>query len=158
MKSASKLMKFVLSAIMVLFALPSFAGDWQRVQASYEAPVPKELAAYANFEMHDLRWRVRDGLQEVHYTLPVELTGRVVEIHTRSVDGGKTFKGPIGEMDCRASAVDCKVHYPTLRLNADEVKAKLQSMGIQGDELNARMNVHQFFAGGDIIGFIHIKK
>jgi len=148
---------FTISAFVVLFAVPGLAGEWRRVEAVYEAPAPKELAAYANFEMRDLRWRARGGVQEVHYTLPLELTGRRIEIHAKSVDGGKTFKGPVGEMDCRALAADCKVRYPGLRLSADEVKSRLESMGIQGDEFAARMDVHRFFAGGDIVGFIHIR-
>lgn len=157
-------MKFVLlstslltSVFVALYAVPGFASEWQRLEAGYEVPVRKELAAYGNFEMKDLRKRVRGGLHEVRYTLPRELTGRAVEIHIQSDDGGKTFRGPLAQMDCRESEFDCKLRYPGLSLNEEEVKAQLQSMGIDGRELAARMEVHRFFAGGDIVGFIHIR-
>lgn len=153
--------KYILFTLFTFVTLaqgaPAVAGDWRNHDAGYEVPVPKELERFASFTMTDMRSRIRGGVHEIRYTLPIELTGRSIEVHSRSLDGGRTFQGPHQSMDCRESAVDCKVSYPGLKLDAAEVQSRLEAMGIQGEELGARLKVHEFFAGGDIAGIIHFK-
>ncbi len=174
---ALKSMSLVLMSFSVVGATANLSharsgnGKWQKLEASYEVPAPVEFAKFANFPMTDLRLRDRGAVQQMNYLIPRELTGREVHIHVTSTDNGKTFKGPLAYMTCEGN--DCVVKYPGLEIDLAEVRAYLQSKGIQGEELALREKVVGFFkgetprldeptpsflAGGDPGGVIHIKR
>jgi hypothetical protein len=152
-------MKYILILFVGLaITSPTHAsgGGWETLNTSYSVPVPEELAAYANFPNQKVKHRVRDGRAEFVYELPVELTGDPVEVHARDVDGGGVhFVGELSEMTC--SETECLVKYPGLALDAQKVQATLESKGVQGEELKARMQVFARFDGGNPAGVIHFQ-
>lgn len=128
-------------------AFDGLDGRWQRLDASYEVPAPKEFAPYANITVRDLRIRSFRGVLQLKYTIPQELTGTEVRIEVVSNDQGRTFKGPLANFDCGATLKDCAGVYPNLKVDKAAVKAFLESNGVSGAELEARLKVVDFFIG-----------
>ena len=139
-----------------LFSLHAYASDWQRMNADYEVPAPAELSEFARFKINDLRVREEDGVREFKYTLPRELTGREVEVSGRTTADGETiFSGQEAKLDC-VNAV-CRVKYPSLELDRNEVEQFLTSKSIGGVELGKRLDVFDnFVRAGDPEGVLYL--
>jgi hypothetical protein len=146
---------FTLTAAPLL-TLQAYASDWQRMNADYEVPAPAELSEFARFKINDLRVRDEGGVREFKYTLPRELTGREVEVSGRTnADGETIFSGQEAKLDC-VNAV-CRVKYPGLELDRNEVEQFLKSKSIGAVELGKRLGVFDnFVKAGDPEGVLYL--
>ncbi len=129
-----------------------------RGSARYEVPTEDEaLKDSAMYEIRDIRTRERDGVVQIRYSLPLELTGVKNEVRLESTgpsaDGTFTrFKGEKGAANC--DALTCNVHYKNVKVDLPLVEKILVSQGLTGLDLKNRLKISEQF-GGDPAGIIH---
>lgn len=131
-------------------------SSWKRVQGNYEVPVRPEIKELAVFPLQNLRHRTRNGVREVKYTLPQELTARPIEVSFKGpAQPGTDLSGQNGYMLCRGPS--CAVTYMNLNVREEEVKEFLESQGHRGDALTNRLEVFNIFLRSDPGGIVHFQ-
>jgi hypothetical protein len=132
---------------LITFVLASLAIAGS--PASYEVPVPAELAPFASFQLNDFLVEERSGELKISYKVPVELTG---------IENYVSFQGPLGrgpvrligdqgEMLCELERAEnaCQVTYWPLRQDLGLLSRLFK--GLPGPEREARMAVAARFSG-----------
>lgn len=158
MNSPSKVL--LILACGALTACDDAKSDAYR--ATYDVPVPAELAAAATYDVARVEWSVDGGTAELRYDLPLGLVGKTVGLSFKgSVDATGTsanLTGAAGTALCTIgpSAVDCNETMAGLLplepdLAAVESLAAAEYAGPAAD----RVEVAKRFAG-DPIGVVHI--
>ena len=129
--------------------------EWQSFTATYEVPVDEpDLAAYAHYEIPDIRLRERDGKLELKYELPAHLVGE--NLGSINFEGTpEDMRNEFGHASCHVQV--CKLNYnkklsDILTQRLPEVE-KLLMRDFPAAELEQRMEVARRFAG-DPIGII----
>jgi hypothetical protein len=145
---------FVVAATPYSAALAAPQSDWKKSEAIYEVPVPESLKDFAFFEISDVRVRTKNGVEEVKYNLPLELTGIPNRIRLQEQADG-TYSGPLAEGTCNDGT--CNLKYRNLKFDEQAVRDLLTNRGVEGLELDRRMEVFAKFSG-DPAGIIHRKK
>lgn len=142
---------FAHSATEPLHGYTAPLSDWKRSSSLYEVPVPDDLKDVALFEISDVRVRTRDGVEQIKYNLPLELTG--VENRIRlSANGDGTYSGAHAEATC--SEKTCSLKYRDLKFDEAAVRDLFKRRGIEDIELDRRMAVFEHF-NGNPAGIIH---
>ena len=145
-------MMFLLAVILALIGPQSFA---EGLSATYETPVPLELAPYAQFAVEAQR-TVEGEVVQVRFDLPRELTGLTYSIEMRGAllaDGSSELAGPLGSMHCLATAGEeiCQVKYQYIPQDFQALDLLFEERNIQGAERAARMRVARLFGGLDTL-------
>lgn len=126
------------------------AGGWKRSSVQYDVPVSDELKPYATFEIKDVKSRTRDGVQEIRYDLPLELTGAKNTVHLRSI-GNDRFAAPNAEALCTLDT--CTITYKDLAIDATAAANLISARSATPNELESRIKVFERFSG-DPVGVI----
>lgn len=128
-------------------------GGWEKSESTYEVPVPEELKDVAVFAVKNVQTRTRNGVEEIKYNLPLELTGIANRIRLKSKPDG-SYVGPNAEGTCEEGV--CHLKYKDLNFDRLAVRDLFAEQGIVGVELDRRMQVFEHFSG-DPAGIIRRK-
>jgi hypothetical protein len=138
------------------------AGVAGKFAATYEVPVPAELADAAVFPVAEVEWSVVNGVATLEYDLPLGLVGKAVKVEFQgAADAASTsasLTGPAGTADCTISptTVVCNEQMSGLLPMSPDyaVIEELAATEYSGPAAN-RIDVAKQFAG-DPIGIVHV--
>lgn len=154
-------MKLFMSLSLFL-GLFSLASAHEYTPATYEVPVPEELAAYATYELpHFEMESYGNGKVKVSYRLPTLLTGNEHKVKfygTMKADGTAELEGN-GKMTCfsKETGNECHVKYENLDVNLDAVRAELKQTNLPQDAQEKKLAVSTLFSG-DLQGIVKFEK
>lgn len=142
----SKLAAVAALALPALFTASNAnaAEGWEKSDSVYEVPVPEELKDVAVFEIQNVQTRTRNGVEEIKYNLPLELTGVPNRIRLKSNADG-TYSGPNVSGTCANDV--CNLKYKDLKFDVSAVQNLFEARGITGIEFDRRMQVFGHFSG-----------
>ena len=154
-------MKFAALFLVAIASLSAFADETKAPEATYEVPVPAELAPFSIYKLEKLNVVKAGGLIELSYQLPLDLTG---EENTVVFQGQAAADGSVNLVDsrsgasliCRApdeQAQVCRAHYYALKINAKKVEQRLRDRGLDELSIAGHLGVTARF-GGDMIGIV----
>lgn len=147
-------MKSIFLLLFTGFLLAASAGA-----ATYEVPVPEELAPHAKFPLEKFTASEKGGRLELRYQLPMALTGEPIGISLAgpvSAEGRAKLTGKLGKGECDFlldGSRSCRVSYRGFEVDRAKVIKWFDEQGITGTERDAGLAVAAAF-GGDMEGII----
>ena len=131
--------------------------DGYPASATYEVPVPDELASWAQFSMQRVRLRQNNDHIELDYRLPQALTGEAEHMKLKGDWEGEVIvlRGGANVAECEptGAALRCRVAYPGLSSDPVKLETYLATVA-DPEERAARASVSSIFLD-DPLGFIH---